>query len=190
MILRGYLKRFQAGDPVAKVCDHVHQNRIAAALEDIQGVGCRIDKPTDGTPWKVIVDGTSDITPAPGTMSPVGYGSSYPFGSNYTFGILASDNVLTVYKGKARRFTLPVYKADTTAVTLADGPAQRVCWRWSVDSGLEIMTTAQVDDPPSWDGTYASGVVAIFDVAGGVISLNDYQQCGIVPLEMFVPATA
>lgn len=67
MRLRGFLRRFRPGDPVAKVCDTQHHNRVAQILEDIQGMGCRVLKPTDGSPWFIIVDGTSDTPMADGS---------------------------------------------------------------------------------------------------------------------------
>jgi hypothetical protein len=68
--LRGFLRRFRAGDPVARVCDTTHHNRVAQVLEDLQGMGCRIHKPTDGSPWYIIVDGTTDL-PFPDNSMPL-----------------------------------------------------------------------------------------------------------------------
>jgi len=70
-IIRNFLKRFTAGQPVAAVCSVSNLNRIANILEDIQGVGCRIEKPTnaEGHGWQIVIDGTSDITP-PGWKMP------------------------------------------------------------------------------------------------------------------------
>ena len=68
-VLHFFLKRFHAGDPVAKVADIDNMNRIANILEGIQGMGCHIEKPTnaEGKDWTIVVDGyTSDIPPPPG----------------------------------------------------------------------------------------------------------------------------
>lgn len=45
--------------------DHARDHdRVANILNDIQGIGCRIEKPrhADGRGWLVIVDGSSDIS--------------------------------------------------------------------------------------------------------------------------------
>lgn len=52
------------GDPVRDVANVTDHNRVANILNDIQGVGCRIEKPVNGNGrgWKIIVgDGSSDI---------------------------------------------------------------------------------------------------------------------------------
>ena len=70
--IAGFLMRFLPGDPVAKVCDTRNLNRIANILEDMTGVGIRIEKPTDaeGRGWKLINDGSSDEDNADGSGIP------------------------------------------------------------------------------------------------------------------------
>jgi len=72
MMLRNFLSRFRAGDPVAKVANVRQANRVANILEDITGIGCRIAKPTDaeGKGWQIIVDGSSDVQPPDGWVAP------------------------------------------------------------------------------------------------------------------------
>ena len=57
--LRIFLRdNFKKGDPVRIVANHTQANRIANILNDIDGIGCRIEKPTrwDGRGWKIVVD--------------------------------------------------------------------------------------------------------------------------------------
>jgi hypothetical protein len=191
MPLYGYLWRFRRGDPVAKVCNTTHHNRVASILEDIVGVGLRIEKNTDGTAWRIINDGTSDEIPPPGS----GVGESgYPWGDQYTFGLKRTGtNKITVYKGKLRRYGDPqgvkiCYEAADTEVTFAgDGAGQRIVWKWSPDTGLTILATPQTNDPMD-DSSYIYGVVAIFTVTNGIPILTDYQQCGIIVLREFTVA--
>lgn len=61
--IHNWLKNFhKAGDSVATVPGVDDANRIANILQNLTGVGCRIEKPTDrnGYGWRIIVDGTSD----------------------------------------------------------------------------------------------------------------------------------
>lgn len=74
-VLANWLRNnFKQGDPTRIVADHLQANRIANILQDIQGLGCRIEKPTDadGRGWKIIIDGSSDITPPDGYEFPGG----------------------------------------------------------------------------------------------------------------------
>ena len=60
-----WLSRFVPETPLRKVANVRQQNRIANILEDIQGIGCRILKPTDreGLGWRIMLDGSSDVEP-------------------------------------------------------------------------------------------------------------------------------
>jgi hypothetical protein len=190
MSLRGYLWRFRRGDPVAKVCNTTHHNRVAQILEDIEGSGCRIEKPTDGSPWRIVIDGTSDISPPPGS----GVGEAgYPWGTQYTFGLKRTGaNKITVYNAKARRYNDPqgaslYYTCSDTQVTFAaNGAGQKIVWRWS-PAGLSILTAPQTNDPMN-DSNYIYGVIAVFSVTNLRPTLTDYQQCGIIVLPVFAPA--
>jgi hypothetical protein len=133
--LRGYLSRFRRGDPVAKVCNTTHHNRVASILENIVGVGLRIEKNIDGSPWRIINDGTSDENPPPG--SSVGE-LGYPWGTHYTFGLKRTGtSKITVYNAKARRYNDPqgtslYYTCSNTEVTFtSNGAGQKIVWRWS-----------------------------------------------------------
>lgn len=68
------------GDPSRLVPSTADANRIANILQDIVGVGCRIDKPinNDGYGWRIIIDGSSDGD------YPVGYEPPWP-GSRQQF---------------------------------------------------------------------------------------------------------
>jgi len=63
---------FKKGDPVRAVPDAEWCNRVANILQDIRGIGCRIEKPTDanGFNWCIIVDGSSDGDPTTGYEPP------------------------------------------------------------------------------------------------------------------------
>ena len=56
---------YRAGEPIRHLCNPVERNRVNNILQDIQGVGCRIEKPVndEGKGWKIVVDGSSDETP-------------------------------------------------------------------------------------------------------------------------------
>jgi hypothetical protein len=56
--LRTFLRNnYKAGDPVRVVANHTQANRIANILQDIEGYGCQIQKPTahEGRGWKIVV---------------------------------------------------------------------------------------------------------------------------------------
>jgi len=59
-----FIRLFKKGDPARLVSNVQDHNRIGNIVNDLQGVGCRIDKPVngEGRGWRIIVgDGTSDI---------------------------------------------------------------------------------------------------------------------------------
>ncbi len=65
-MLRHWLRtNYRPGEPIRHLCDPSERNKINNILQDISGVGCRIEKPTDlnGMGWKIVIDGTSDIIP-------------------------------------------------------------------------------------------------------------------------------
>ncbi len=165
-------------------CDHVHHNRVADVLENILGCGCRIEKPTDGQPWKIVIDGSSDIT-----SDSTGLGvlpSNFPWGSQYTFGITqtAADKI-KVWKGKFRRWGDQTYNAADTEVTFTGDGDQYIVWRWSESSGLEIVTTPQVNYPAESDSTYIYGPVHKVNLTAGVFTLVDAIQTGIINAPIF-----
>jgi hypothetical protein len=54
---------WKAGDPLRAVGNARQQNRLANILNDLQGINCRVLKPTDaeGLGWRIAVDGGSDV---------------------------------------------------------------------------------------------------------------------------------
>lgn len=67
MRIFGFLRRSRPGDPLRNVATTEKLNRICNILEDIQGQGCHIEKPTakNGYGWRIVVDGYhSDLDPA------------------------------------------------------------------------------------------------------------------------------
>ena len=195
MILRGFLHRFQKGDPVASVCNTTHHNRVADILENIEGYGCRIDKPIDGSPWTIYFDGTSDQSPLNDTPPCIGY----PYGELWTCGIMIAANVVTVYNARARRMgernadgTNKTWQATTTDVTFSDGANQRIIWEWDPSAGLLILATPQVNDP-SDAPPIIRGILGIFDCTSGQcrVSAGGSDQLGhLIPLPIFAPADA
>jgi len=75
-----WLKTFLPEDPIRKVANVRQQNRIANILNGIQGVNCRVVKPTagEGKGWLIVVDGGSDIKPTNVTTPPAA-DWPYPF---------------------------------------------------------------------------------------------------------------
>jgi hypothetical protein len=190
--LRGFLQRFRRGQPLWSFCDHVHHNRVADILENILGCGCRIEKPIDGTPWKIIVDGSSDITGGDLGILPGGSGTpGFPRGSTYTFGITATAaDKLKVWKGKLRRWGDQTYNATDTEVTFSGDGDQWLVWRWSESSGLEIVTTPQLNYPAESDSTYIYGPIHKVNLTDGVFTLLESVQTGIINAPIFTVAGA
>lgn len=63
----GWFKTYAPGTPVRQVANVEENNRIRNILNDIQGVGCRIEKPrgANGLGWRIIVDNRTDLDPIP-----------------------------------------------------------------------------------------------------------------------------
>ena len=64
MKIRNWLKNtFKGGEPLRHYCRARWFNRVANVLQDIEGVGCIIRKPTDneGRGWKIIVGEGDEI---------------------------------------------------------------------------------------------------------------------------------
>ena len=60
----GFFRRPRAGQPLRSVANVDNLNKVANILNDIEGEGCSISKPADGTPWIITYDGsTSDRQP-------------------------------------------------------------------------------------------------------------------------------
>ena len=72
-------KRPKHGDPVSKVCDVDQINAVYSALEDIEGVWCRIERDSkDGKGWRIVIDGGSDIDAIPRTMGQLANNARLP----------------------------------------------------------------------------------------------------------------
>jgi hypothetical protein len=141
------------------------------------GVGMRIEKPTDGTPWKFIVDGSSDTT-LPDEAKPI---VGYPYGNLWTFGIGFSGADVTIYNPRAKRFgdnpggATQNYTCADATITLANGTSQRIVWEWNETSGLSIAASAQVNDPIDTPPTYR-GTVCICDCVNGIACLSSTHK--------------
>jgi len=63
MKLADFFHRIMPEDPLRKVANVRDMRRVHNILEDIEGVGCRVEKPTnrEGLGWRIIVDGSSDV---------------------------------------------------------------------------------------------------------------------------------
>ena len=60
--IRNWLRRYKPEEPLRLVANVRQQNRIANVLEDIEGIGCRIEKPQnlEGMGWKIVVGDGGD----------------------------------------------------------------------------------------------------------------------------------
>jgi hypothetical protein len=97
---------FKPGDPVRKVAGARQARRIARVLNDIQGIGCRIEKPknAEGYGWRVILDGSSDL-PYPPNMTPPFGGSSSPADySKYQHGFSISGEYISLLEGDVKHY--------------------------------------------------------------------------------------
>jgi len=137
--LRGFLQRFRRGQPLWSFCDHVHHNRVADVLENILGCGCRIEKPIDGTPWKIIVDGSSDIT--------VG-GPMVASDDGATFYATLSGSSVTVTAGTIRLHNIGNYPVAQATVSLSGTPCWVFVWhqRDHSASGIDQQATEPTSD--------------------------------------------
>lgn len=154
--IRGYLKRFRPGQQTRLVADPTNLNRIADILEDIYGIGCHVEKPTDGSPWCIVVDALAGGGGLPG---------GFPCEEWVTFGITSDvPYQLKVWNGRIRipmeppTPSIPVDAADTT-ITFADGDGQYIGWKWTPGSAggtLEIVGPQQNEfaDFTDSNGTY------------------------------------
>jgi len=63
----GWFKEYKAEDPLRMVANVEEVNRVHRILNDIKGVGCRIEKPqgANGLGWRIVVDGSTDLDPIP-----------------------------------------------------------------------------------------------------------------------------
>jgi hypothetical protein len=67
-----FIRLFKKGDPARLVANVQDHNRLGNIVNDLSGVGCRIEKPVngEGRGWKVVVDGRTSDVPLPGDWSP------------------------------------------------------------------------------------------------------------------------
>jgi len=119
--IRNFLQRKRPGDPVGKTGDAAAWNRVCNILEDMTGVGIRIQKPTDreGRGWKLIVDGSSDEGESPTTYQPPWQTmNTYP----WPYGVSIDEDEVTILRAAANiggaqsRITC----SDTT-ITMTEG---------------------------------------------------------------------
>ena len=125
----------------------------------------------------------------------------FPWRSELVFGLQqTARNKVKVLNCKARRYGDPqgtapnqtiCYTCADKEITFAgDGAGQRICWKWNPTDGLRILDNAQTNDPMD-DSTDIYGVVAIFDVTGGMATLatGGVIQCGqVITLPLFTVA--
>jgi hypothetical protein len=124
-----------------------------------------------------------------------GGGLGLPWSSACTFGITDTSEIvegdteitykLKVWKGKFRRSGDQTYHAADTEVTFTGDGDQWLVWRWSESSGLEIVTTPQVNYPAESDGTYSYGPIHKVNLTAGKFTLLDACQLGIASPPIF-----
>lgn len=70
-----YISLYKSGDPVRAVGNVQDHNRVANILNDIEGIGCHVEKPTngEGRGWKIVVDKGQDRYVAVDTGNTPGY---------------------------------------------------------------------------------------------------------------------
>ena len=116
-LLNTIFRRHKPGDPVRFICDTDALNFVYSVLEDIKGVGCRIEKPTDGggQGWRIVVDGTSDEQP-PDNAPPPWEPATPPEEAYVVTGVTynPSTHVLSLTRRKA----LVVWAAGSTEETV------------------------------------------------------------------------
>jgi len=63
----GWFKEYKPEDPLRLVCNVEEKNRVHRILNDIKGIGCRIEKPMggNGLGWRIIVGNGTDEDPIP-----------------------------------------------------------------------------------------------------------------------------
>lgn len=151
-IVRNFLKSHMPNAPSRTVPGVTTANRVANILQDIQGIGCRIEKPTDreGLGWHVVVDGSTDIANPDGSTNPpfaTYKGGSFSENRGGTYGELVtiSDGWLNVH-GITQEYIA------ATDVVLAGGPFVFVyLWALTNDyttNGIAIANGATVSDIP------------------------------------------
>lgn len=152
--LAGWLNRLRPKDPLSKLSAE-SWNRICTVLEELEGVGCRVQKNTSGKGWKIIVDGTSDVAAPGGGLFP--WGSQWPWGLGIE--VTAEDDIkLTVYNPCARvgrRFFPSI--AGVAMLTTPDTPTPMVFegaplddW-WGVAVDVDWLGMEPEDPVPAID---------------------------------------
>lgn len=150
MPLRGYLRRFRKGDPVAKVCDTEHHNRVADILENIEGMGCHISKPTNGSPWTIVIDGTSDV-PLPSSVQTK---TRFPWGADHPWGLVdvVGTNV-TIAAGEFEAGSGVALATAQTTFTIAQD-ASYIGLKYDPSSGTLSLIGPTQDKPVSGGGVF------------------------------------
>ena len=130
-------------------------NRLANILQDIQGIGCRIEKPTDrdGLGWHIVVDGYStDIDSPDGSILPSG-------GAPTTVVVSASASPVT--NSGSPHVIETQWDLDTVVVETNDNilEADAATNGWVIAkegyAGLyEIKMTIRNEIEPTKDGTF------------------------------------
>ena len=143
---RNILTLFAGNTPLRRVANIWQQNFIAAFINDLQGIGCRVDIPPDrgGMGARIIVDGSSDISP-PGTMPWEASSCDAPF----PFELYRDGDALKMRAGTLYRIEDGVTDArpledtggqpDESATVLAEIPASAAKKIW-VEKSSENIT--------------------------------------------------
>jgi hypothetical protein len=164
-MLRGFLRTFGPGMPVRVVAGWRNLTRIANVLQDLAGVGCRVEKPTnaEGFGWKIVIDGSSDVPLPDGFPRPFPWGDQWCWGIDFLFppGTLLDPiayPTVVIYRGALRRGPLTVYTVNSTRFTLTDTPDEdevTVKLVWQLDPSGDALTAerwTEVSAPADHDG--------------------------------------
>ena len=148
MILN-WLKTFRRNDPLRKVCNVRQMNRIANILNNIEGVGCRVIKPTDaeGRNWKIIFNGSDLDIPPPGD----GDSSSFDM-TTRAFGYALSSASVTIYPGSIRIHGIGQWTTSETDVSLSGATIWIYLRHRKSDHQTDILSIAT--EPESTSSEY------------------------------------
>jgi hypothetical protein len=190
MAFNNIFKLWKPGTPARTICNIEDENFMRNVFNDIQGVNCRIDKPTHngGMGWRIIVGDGSDVERPSGLAD--------PFASKFPFKVTVSGDTATIDSGYAHVFNQEVNVPQKTFSPGAGWPSYvnlRLTMRQdTADSVYDVgeIITADTYAPTytggsarqnrsqfsgaidSMDGTYWWWPIAHVDTNGGVTQLH------------------
>jgi hypothetical protein len=192
MAFNNIFKLWNPGTPARTICNIEDENFMRNVFNDIQGVNCRIDKPTHngGMGWRIIIGDGSDVERPSGLADPYGETLQFPFK------VTVSGDTATIDSGYAHVFNQEVNVAQKTFSPGSGWPSYinlRLTMRQdTADSVYDVgeIITADTYEPrytggslrqnraqfssaiDGMDGTYWWWPIAHVDTNGGVTQLH------------------